>query len=131
MKTLLWAIALSHIAVVWLLSAPLLILLPSTAAAQSASFFGFTDAPNASQVTASAVTCAATSTPLGVTANQYLSINLPAGGATVCFAWGPGATATLTPPSQCFAAGTTLAWGGGTGACIVATSTQAITLETK
>lgn len=114
-----------------LLAALFLILLPGIADAQTSSFFGFTGAPNASQVTAANVTCAATSTPLGVTANQYLSINLPSGGSAVCFAWGAGATATTAPPSQCFAAGTTLAWGGGTGACIVATGTQAITLEIK
>lgn len=113
------------------LLALLLLLLPAAAGAQSSSFFTFTAAPNASQVTSSTVTCAATSTPLGVTANQYLSIALPPSGATVCFAWGANATATTAPPSQCFTAGTVLAWGGGTGACIVATGTQAITVGVK
>jgi hypothetical protein len=59
-----------------------------------------------------------------------LSIQVPPGGSTVWFAYGT-ASATTAPPSQGVAAGTTITWGGGTGSCIVATGTQAITVETK
>lgn len=87
-------------------------------------------APSAGNVTSTAVTCAATSTALGVTGASYLSVLIPLSGQNVCFGWG-NAAATLSPPSQCFSPGTLVAWGGGTGSCIVASSTQAVTVNTR
>ncbi len=88
-------------------------------------------APSASAVTATSVTCGSTSTALGVTGVSYLSVLIPpAASQNVCFAWGAG-TATTSPPSQCFAPGVAVSWGGGTGACIVASGSQAITVESK
>lgn len=100
--------------------------LPTTGAGGSVSL-----APSANSVTATAVTCATTSTALGVTGTSYVSILIPPTATqNVCFAWN-AATATTSPPSQCFGPGTAVSWGGGTGACIVATGSQAITVETK
>lgn len=105
-----------------------LALFPALAHAQT---FQSSQAPNANTVTAATVTCGTSSTPLGVTGNTYLSIQVPSGAQTTCFAWGPNAVATMSPPSECFGANTLFNWGGGTGACIVAASTQAIVVETK
>jgi hypothetical protein len=105
----------------------ILLLLPGIARAQ---YFNGTGAPSANGVNAATVTCGSSSTPFTVTGNNYLSIQTPIGGSQVCFAWGPSATATTSPPSQCYAAGTNIAWGGGTGACIVATGSQAISVAT-
>lgn len=87
-----------------------------------------TTAPDNSGLAWSSVTCANTSTSLGVYAKNYLTVQVPpTASQNVCFAWG-GAAATTSPPSQCYAAGTNISWGGGTGACIVASSTQAISV---
>lgn len=93
--------------------------------------FGSTQAPNANNTVATKVTCAATSTPFGVSGSAYLSVLIPPAGSTVCFAWGTNATATLSPPSECFTGGSLFNWGGGTGSCIVTSSTQDITVETN
>jgi hypothetical protein len=88
-----------------------------------------TTAPDNSGVAWSSVTCAATSTPLAVYGKYYLTIQVPLGASqNVCFAWGASATATTSPPSQCYEAGANISWGGGTGACIVGSSTQAISV---
>lgn len=110
----------------------LLVLLLPIAAARADGGFNFSNAPNANNLTGTAVTCGATSTALGVTGNSYLSISIPPGPATqtVCFAWGPSATATMSPPSECFTQGALFSFAGGTGACIVASGSQAITVET-
>lgn len=87
--------------------------------------------PSASAVTPTTVTCGTTSTAFGVTGTSYLSVWVPpADTANVCFGWGSNA-ATTSAPSQCFGPGTAVSWGGGTGACIVATGTQPIVVETK
>lgn len=92
-----------------------------------------TTAPNANVISWATVTCGATSTPFGVTGNQYLTVNIPpdATATKVCFQYGPNAVATLLPPSQCFPPATTFTFGGGTGACIVSTGTQAVTVGTR
>lgn len=88
-------------------------------------------APAAGYVTQTAVTCGATSTPLGVTGTTYLSVWIaPSASQTVCFGWGATA-ATMSPPSQCFAAGTQISWSGGTGSCIVASGSQAVVVTTR
>ena len=101
-------------------------------AAHAQPIFEFNGAPNANTVTATTVTCGTSSTAFGVTGNTYLSVLVPPTATqNVGFAWGPSATATTGPPSQLFGAGSAVSWGGGTGACIVATGTQTITVETK
>ena len=91
-----------------------------------------TNPPSASGVTFSTVTCATTSTAFVVRGGSYLSVQVPPSAAgTVWFAWGEAATATLAPPSQGFLGGATLNWSGGTGACIVASGTQAISVGTR
>lgn len=107
----------------------LLSLLASPSFAQAPSVV--TTPPNNYGATATAVTCGTSSTSFGVSGRNYLSVNVPIGAGTVWFAWGPGATATTAPPSQSYNGGTTIQWGGGTGACIVASGTQAITVLTK
>lgn len=87
-------------------------------------------APNTNQITETAVTCGATSTPFGVTGAAYLAVQTPIGGVTVCFGVGTNA-ATLNPPSKCYPGGTDFQFAGGTGTCIVAASTQAISVWTK
>lgn len=111
----------------------LLLAVPFMAHAQGgAGIFQSGQAPNANNVTGTTVTCANTSTAFGVSGSAYLSILVPPTATqNVCFAWGPSAAATTAPPSECFAAGSLFNWGGGTGACIVATGTQTITVETR
>ncbi len=88
-------------------------------------------APSTVGTTFTSVTCGSTSTSFGVTGTSYLAINIPITATqNVYFAWN-GATATVSPPSEGFAPGTTVAWGGGTGSCIVASGTQAVTVVTK
>ncbi len=82
------------------------------------------------------VTCASTSTPFAVGGGQYLTVQVPPSATqTVWFGWGgtvaSPTTATTTTPSQGYAAGTNIAWGGGTGACIVASGTQVISVGYK
>lgn len=87
--------------------------------------------PASTALTWSSVTCAATSTSLGVTAASYMTVLIPpdATATKVCFSWNASTAATLTPPSQCYGAGTLIKWTqGGTGKCIVPSGTQAITV---
>ncbi len=100
--------------------------------ARAQSTFQFPNAPNANSVTPTTVTCGTTSTAFGVTGNTYLGVLIPpTASQNVGFAWGANATATLNPPSEVFSAGSMISWAGGTGACIVASGTQTITVETK
>ena len=85
-------------------------------------------APKNDVMTWTSVNCSTTSTPFGVAGRAYLTVQVPAG--TVCFGWDSNA-ATLLPPSQCYTSGTVISWGGGTGSCIVASGTQAISVGTK
>jgi hypothetical protein len=108
-----------------------LILIAAMVAAHAQNtYFSFPQAPNTLGTTPTSVTCGSSSTPLGVTGNSYISIQIPPGGQNVCFAL-KSTAATLNPPSQCFGGGTTFGWGGGTLTCIVASGSQAITVETK
>ena len=86
------------------------------------------------------ITCTTTSTPFGINANQYLTVNIPVSGGTVWFGWGFNQTtgapnpATTAPPSQSYAGGTTgstIQWGAGTGSCITASGTQTISVGYK
>lgn len=85
-------------------------------------------APNTVNLQWTTVHCGSTSTPFGVTGNLYLTIQVPPAAVNVGFAWGVGATATMLPPSQVYGAQTNITWSGGTGACIVATGTQDISV---
>lgn len=92
--------------------------------------------PQDSGLTWTTVTCANTSTPFTVGGGQYLTVQVPPDATqTVWFGWGGSiaspTTATTATPSQGYAAGTNIAWGGGTGACIVAAGTQVISVGTK
>ncbi len=99
--------------------------------ARAQQVFEFPNAPNANSITSTAVTCGTTSTPFGVTGNTYLGAFIPPTGQNVGFASGPNATATMTPPSVVLVPGAIASWAGGTAACIVASGTQVITVETK
>lgn len=92
--------------------------------------------PHDGGMTWTTVTCRSTSTNFGVGGGQYLTVQVPPTATqTVWFAWGgtvaSPTTATTTTPSQGYAAGTNIAWGGGTGSCIVASGTQDISVGTK
>ena len=101
------------------------------ATAQGANVVTPVTAPNAMDITATAVTCGATSTAFGVTGSYYLKIQVPPTATqTVWFGWGTTAATTSTP-SEGYTAGTDVAWGGGTGSCIVATGSQSITVLTR
>jgi hypothetical protein len=92
-----------------------------------------TTAPNTGGMTHISVTCGTTSTAFGVAGSQYLTVQVPTtAAAPVFFGWGGTqampTTATTTTASQSYAAGSLITWGGGTGSCIVAFGTQAITV---
>lgn len=111
----------------------LLLALPLPAVAQN---INQVTAPQAGGLTWTQVTCGSTTTPFGVAAGQYLTVQVPPSATqTVWFGW--GGTAALTPaattatPSQGYGAGTNISWGGGTGTCIVASGSQVISVGTK
>ncbi len=92
--------------------------------------------PHDGGMTWTTVTCASTSTNFGVDGGQYLTVQVPPTATqTVWFGWGGSiaspTAATTTTPSQGYAAGTNIVWGGGTGSCIVASGTQVISVGTK
>jgi hypothetical protein len=96
----------------------------------------YPSAPNNIGTTWISVTCGTTSTPFGISAGQYLSVQVPPTSTqNVFIAWGGvGATpttATTTATTQQYAPGWTATWGGGMGSCIVASGTQAITVGYK
>lgn len=90
----------------------------------------FNALPNPGGMTWTTVTCGTSSTPFGVAGGSYLVVKIPATGSTVWFGWGTNAATTATP-SEDFAAGSLIQWGGGTGSCIVASGTQSITVGYK
>lgn len=117
----------------YLITALLLVFAVSQARAQN---IMQTVPPQGGGLTWTTVTCGATSTVFGVGGGQYLTVQVPPNATqTVWFGWGGSiaspTAATTTTPSQGYAAGTNIAWGGGTGSCIVAAGTQVISVGTK
>ena len=92
-----------------------------------------TTAPNPGGMTWISVTCGSTSTPFGIGAGEYMTVQIPlTASQSVFFGWGGSVAsptiATAAPPSQSYSAGTTITWGGGTGSCIVASGSQTISV---
>lgn len=92
--------------------------------------------PHTGGITWTSVTCGSTTTAFGVAGGQYLTVQVPPSATqTVWFGFGGTAAsptaATTTTPSQGYAAGTNIAWGGGTGSCIVVSGSQVISVGTK
>ena len=83
------------------------------------------------------VTCGASSTGLGVAGASYLTVQVPSTASQlVYFNWGGTValpvTAVANASNQSYGAGSKIDWpGGGTGACIVASGTQVVTVGYK